>query len=135
MAMGTDLTRIGMWHVGFVAAAALGALALDIGDPASVLFGGSVMAVNLWLMRTITDGLLRGASTTDGGRRVGLAVGAMVLKFGLFLGVVAALLSRLPIDGLSFAVGVTLLLAACVVGGVRGAGEPVKGEAASGTRL
>lgn len=125
-----------MWHVGLLAAAAGGALVSSIGDPASLLFGGAVMAVNLWLMRVMTDGMLRGGATEDGGgRRVGLAVGAMVLKFGLFLGVVAVLLSRLPIDGMSFAVGVTLLLAACVAGSVRGAGGPVKGEASGGTRL
>ena len=44
-----------------------------------------------------------------------LAVAAFVLKFGLFLGLLAALFWRLPIEGMSFALGVTLLLVACVL--------------------
>jgi predicted benzoate:H+ symporter BenE len=44
-----------------------------------------------------------------------VAVAAMLLKFGLFVGLLGMLFWRLPIEGMSFAAGVTLLLVACVL--------------------
>jgi hypothetical protein len=79
------------------------------------LLGGLVMGANFWLLRIITN-VLRPGSLDPGKRgRVVLAVAAMTLKFGLFLGLLAALFWRLPIEGMSFALGVTLLLVACLL--------------------
>lgn len=127
-AMAVNLARVGKTHIGLVAAAVVLAVAWPIGDPLSLVLGGAVMGANLWLLRVITDAMVRRSAADDGGRGVGLAIGAIVLKFGLFLGLVAALLARLPIEGMSFVVGVTLLLAACVVEAVRNGAVPVKGE-------
>ena len=48
-----------------------------------------------------------------------VAVAAMLLKFGLFLGLLGMLLWHVPIEGMSFAAGVTLLLVACVLEALR----------------
>lgn len=122
------LARVGKLHIGLVGGAAGFAVVGGLGDAASVVLGGAVMGVNLWLMRIIAGAMMQGSGVSASGHRAGLAVVAIVLKFGLFLGLVAALFTRLPIEGMSFAVGVTLLLAACVVEGVRGAVAQVKGE-------
>jgi len=127
-AMAVNLARVGRTHIGLVAAAVVLAVAWPLGDPLSLVLGGAVMGANLWLLRVMTDVMVRRSAADDGGRGVGLAIGAIVLKFGLFLGLVAALLARLPIEGMSFVVGVTLLLAACVVEAVRNGAVPVKGE-------
>lgn len=126
--MAVSLARVGKTHIGLVAAAAAMAVAGGVGDPLSLVLGGAVMGANLWLLRVMTDVMVRRSASDDGGLGAGLAVGAIVLKFGLFLGLVAALLARVPIEGVSFAVGVTLLLAACVVEAVRSGAVPVKGE-------
>lgn len=125
--MEATLARVGKLHIGLVGGTAGVAAATGIGDPVSVVLGGAVMGANIWLLRVMTDAFLHRSGAGDGGRGVGLAVGAIVLKFGLFLGLVAALLGRLPIEGMSFAVGVTLLLAACVIEGMRGGVMSVKG--------
>ena len=112
--MGVDLTRIAKIHVALLAGAVALALATRWMDAASVLLGGAVMGLNLWLLRIIA-GALSAATDPQRQGRVGLALGAILLKFGLFLGLIGALFWRLPVEGMSFAVGVTLLLVACVV--------------------
>ena len=47
------------------------------------------------------------------------AVAMLVAKFGLFLGLLGLIFWRVSVDGLSFAVGITLFLAAAVVEAVR----------------
>jgi hypothetical protein len=113
--MGVDLTRIAKIHVALLAGAVALALATRWMDAASVLLGGAVMGLNLWLLRIIAGALSAAATDPQRRGRVGLALGAILLKFGLFLGLIGALFWRLPVEGMSFAVGVTLLLVACVV--------------------
>jgi len=114
--MGIDLTRISLFHVGLLGLTVAIAYATRVAEPASLLLGGAVMGANFVLLRWITNvvRLAAGGDPVDG-RRIGLAVAAMTLKFGLFLGLLAALFWRLPIEGMSFALGVTLLLVACLV--------------------
>ncbi len=109
--MAIELTRIGQFHVGLVALAAFVAYATRWLDAGSVLLGGVVMGANFWLLRVMARALLSGGE----GRRVALGIAAMVLKFGLFIGLLAVLFWRLPIEGMSFACGVTMLLLACLV--------------------
>ena len=117
--MAIDLTRISKIHVGLLGATSGVAYATHWAAPGSVLLGGAVMGVNFWLLRIITD-LLQPEALDPGKRgRVALAVGAFVLKFGLLLALLAALLWRVPIAGMSFALGVTLLLVACVCETIR----------------
>lgn len=124
--MAVDLTRVGKIHVALLAVAVAMALATRWLHAGSVLLGGVVMGLDLWLLRIIA-GLL-GVAAADPSRqgRSGLALGAVLLKFGLLLGLIAALLSYLPVDGVSFVVGITLLLVACVVEAVN-AGKAAKG--------
>ena len=110
-----DLTRIGKLHVGLLAGSGGVAYATRWVDPGSLILGGAVMGLNFWLLRLI--GKLLQPGTLDAGKRgrAALAVAAFVLKFGLFIGLLAALFWRAPIEGMSFALGVTLLLVACVI--------------------
>ncbi len=111
MAMAIELTRIGQFHVGLVGLAALIAFATRWLDAGSVIAGGVVMGVNFWLLRLIAGALLSGGEH----RRVALGIAAMILKFGLFIGLLAVLFWRLPIEGMSFVCGVTMLLLACLL--------------------
>lgn len=113
--MAVDLTRISLLHLALLAGAGALTYATRWGDPSSVLLGGAVMGANFYLLRLITN-LLRPDEFDPNKRgRAMLAVGAFVLKFALFLVLLAALFWRLPIEGMSFAAGVTLLLVACVL--------------------
>jgi predicted benzoate:H+ symporter BenE len=117
--MAVDLTRIGKVHVGLLGATGVVAYATRWMEPGSVLLGGAVMGLNFWLLRLISN-LLRPDALDPAKRgRAALAVAAFVLKFGLFIGLLAALFWHLPIEGLSFAFGVTLLLVACVIEAAR----------------
>jgi hypothetical protein len=113
--MAVDLGRIGKFHVGLLGATGSVAYMTHWIEPGSLLLGGAVMGANFWLLRLITN-VLRGDLFDPARRgRVGIAVAAMILKFGLFLGLLVALFQRLPIAGMSFALGVTLLLVACLL--------------------
>src|SRR5262245_44253433 len=113
--MGIDLRRIGRLHVGLLAAISAAAYATRWIDLGSVLLGGAVMGLNFWLLYVISKYLRPDAEEPGKRARTAMAVGAFTLKFGLFIGLLAALFWRLPIEGLSFAVGVTALLVACVI--------------------
>ncbi|HXQ23419.1 MAG TPA: hypothetical protein VN812_17210 [Candidatus Acidoferrales bacterium] len=115
--MAIDLTRIGKLHVGLLAATGGAAYMTGWVEPRSLLLGGAVMGMNFWLLKLITN-VLR-PSERPSHVRTALAIGAMTLKFALFLGLLAALFWRLPIEGMSFACGVTLLLVACLIEAAR----------------
>jgi divalent metal cation (Fe/Co/Zn/Cd) transporter len=116
--MAIDLTRIGKLHVGLLGATGSVAYATHWIEPGSLLLGGAVMGVNFWLLRLITN-VLRSSAERASRSRAAVAVAAMTLKFALFLGLLAAVFWRLPIEGMSFACGVTLLLLACVIEAAR----------------
>ena len=122
-----DLTRIAKIHVALVAGGCAVAYATRWMEPASLLLGGAVMGANLWLLRVIGRAMAASAADTGGQGRLALALGAMILKFGLFLGLIAILFWRLPIEARSFTVGVTLLLVACVLEVAQGAAIGAKG--------
>lgn len=117
--MAIDLTRITTLHIGLVGATGGLSYATHVGEPGSLLLGGAVMGANFYLLRLISNLLLPHGTAPAGRGRAGVAVAAMLLKFGLFLGLLAVLLRRVPIEGMSFAVGVTLLLVACVLEAAR----------------
>ena len=127
--MAVDLTRIGKIHVGLVGATGGVAYATHWIEPGSVLLGGAVMGANFYLLRLIANLLRPDAFDPAKRGRIVLAVAAFVLKFGLFIGLLAALFWRLPIEGMSFALGVTLLLVACVLEAARQELFGVKGVA------
>ena len=113
--MAIDLTRISKFHLGLLVVVAALAYATRWAEPGSLLLGGLVMGANFWLLRIITNVLCQGDSNSSQRGRATLAVTALTLKFGLFLGLLSALFWRLPIEGMSFALGVTLLLIACLL--------------------
>ncbi len=117
--MAIDLTRIGKLHVGLLAVTGGAAHVTHWIDLRSLLLGGAVMGVNFWLLKLITN-VLRPSERASRGRTA-LAIAAMTLKFTLFLGLLAAMFWRLPIEGMSFACGVTLLLVACLIEAARSA--------------
>ena len=104
-------------------------------EPGSVLLGGLVMGANFWLLRIITNVLHPGELDPSKRGRVTLAIAAMTLKFGLFIGLLAALFWRVPIEGMSFPLGVTLLLVACLLGGDARGAVPERSQLKWNTRL
>jgi hypothetical protein len=81
----------------------------------SLLFGGVVMGANFWVMRRLFERLL----DTRRRPRPALIMGLLLLKFSFFLGLLAVLFWRLPIDGMAFGIGATVLLVACVAAALR----------------
>jgi hypothetical protein len=77
------------------------------------------MGANFVLLLVMTRFACSAAARPDKPRRAALAVAAFVVKFALFLGLLAGLFLRLPIEGLSFAVGATPLLVAFVIEALR----------------
>lgn len=106
-------------HAGAVAAVAAASYALRIGDPFSVFLGGAVMGANFALLRIMTSYACTAVARPDHRRRAAAAAAAFVVKFALFLALLAGVFLRLPVEGLSFAVGATPLLAAFVVEALR----------------
>jgi hypothetical protein len=79
----------------------------------SFLLGGGLMQVNFWLLKKVVRTVLTTPKTGSNGRvRAALWFSAKGLLFLLLL---SALFIRYPVQAGSFAVGVSLLLLACVI--------------------
>lgn len=89
---------------------------LGYGHGLSLLLGGIVMHGNFWLLKKLVRSLL--SASSPGGPRRSRAAVWFVAKSLLFLGLLSAVLLRYPVHGQSFAVGVSLLLLACVIVGL-----------------
>jgi hypothetical protein len=113
--MAIDLTRITKLHVGLVGATGGLSYATNWGAPGSLLLGGAVMGLNFWLLRIVTNVLRPSVLDAAKPGRMAAAIAALTLKFTLFLGLLGLLFWRVPVEGMSFAVGVTLLLVACLL--------------------
>jgi len=118
------LERIEVLNLVLVVAAVLAAWLTGWLDPWSVGLGGAVMGLNVWLMK----GIVRRALRPGGPGRTAVALGLLVGKFGLFLGLLGLLFWRASIDGMGFAVGITLFLVASVVEAVRVGLQPENEE-------
>jgi hypothetical protein len=75
----------------------------------SLLLGGGVMGLNLWLMRQLARRVLAAVPR----RRTMIAL--VVAKSAIFMGLLGLLFWRAPVDALAFGVGATLLPLACVI--------------------
>jgi hypothetical protein len=103
-----DIERL---HLGLLAGTVCVAWLSGWVAPVSVLLGGAVMGVNFWLLRQLAARLLTAAP-----KRPAIVLGLVLLKFSLFIGVVALLIGRVRLDPLGFGIGATVLLLACVLG-------------------
>jgi hypothetical protein len=110
-----NLERIETVHVGLLAVCVVLAAATGWLQVGSLLLGGVLMAANFRLLKA----LVRRALQPGRGRH--LAMLLFAAKFGLFLGLLWMAFQRVPVEGVSFAVGVTLLLTASVVEALRAA--------------
>lgn len=123
-----DLARIARLHVALLAIlAGLGAVTGWM-EPGSLVLGGAVMGFNVWLLKIATNVLIAGGSDSVNSASSALAVGALILHFGILLGLSASLMWRFPIDAAAFAVGITVLLVACVIEAVHADRRGRKGE-------
>ena len=76
----------------------------------SVLFGGAVMGLNFWILRKLFSYLLN----PNAERRAVTVVALGVAKQLVFFGLVGLLFWRVELDAIAFAIGVTILLVACL---------------------
>lgn len=110
------ILRIEIWH-GILVALLVGILSFaKWGDTLSLLAGGIFMAVNFWLL---SYGVALVLTPLGRNGRVKIGIGLLALKTVIFLGLLTALFSRVTLDAVSFALGVTMLILAILVEGVR----------------
>ena len=108
-----QLERVERLHLSLLALVVASAALTNWLHPWSVAAGGGVMAANVWLMKSVVRRALR----PDG--QAGVAMAMLAGKFGLLLALLVLLFWRVSLDGMSFAVGITLFPAAAVIEAVR----------------
>lgn len=108
-----NLERIEILHAGMLGVTTILAAVTGWLQVGSLVLGSAVMGANFRLLREIVRRVVRPGNGWH------WAVALFVAKFALFLGLLMLIFWRIPVDGLSFAVGVTLLLTACVVEALR----------------
>ncbi|HWP58848.1 MAG TPA: hypothetical protein VNL14_13230 [Candidatus Acidoferrales bacterium] len=101
--------RIEAWHALLAAGALAAIVPARFLDPwafvlGSLFMGGNFLLLGLGLRWTLAPLAEKG--------RVRAGVCLLVLKMALFLGLISLLFTRVSLDGLSFAAGVSCLLAA-----------------------
>ncbi|HYC56368.1 MAG TPA: hypothetical protein VEL28_15655 [Candidatus Binatia bacterium] len=116
-----DLTRIMIVAGTIAAAAAAGAALAGTGSAAGVLLGAAFALGNFYLLRLVVSRLMTPAASGK------VTVFLIVAKFFLLFGLIAAVLYRLPIAPMSFAVGASALVVAIVVEGTL-LGAPISGQ-------
>ena len=82
----------------------------------SLIVGGVVMQVNFWLLKKVVRTALSPSAHDVGGKS--RAPIWFVAKGLFFLALLSALFIRYPVHGQSFAIGVSLLLLACMIVGL-----------------
>jgi hypothetical protein len=110
------ILRIELWHVFLLAALLVFLAPTRLIDSKSVLFGGLFMAVNFWLLSYGVAWVLRPLGSKG---RVKAGVGLLVLKIVIFLGLLTTLFFRFNIDAVSFSLGVSTLILAILLEGLR----------------
>jgi hypothetical protein len=113
--MNPRLREIERLHIGLLAVAVCAAWLTTWLAPASVLLGGAVMLANLRLLSALVGRLL----APERAGRPAAVLAIMLGKFVVFIGFLALLIWRIPIDALGFALGATVLLAAITISSLR----------------
>lgn len=114
------IMRIECWH-GVLLLILAGILApAKLIELRALVLGGLFMGINFFLL---SYGVRLVLTPLAGQGRVKAGVGLLVLKFVLFLGLVTTLFFNFEIDAISFALGVSTLLAAIVFEALRSSGK------------
>lgn len=108
--MTRDLQQIQRVHTVLVLGVAALAATTGLASGWGVLFGGAVMGLNFWILRKFFGYLL----SPDAERRAATVIALGIAKQLVFFGLVGLLFWRVDLDAVAFAIGVTVLLVACV---------------------
>lgn len=109
------LREIERLHVGLLAVAASAAWLTAWLAPVSILLGGAVMLVNFRLLAALVARLL----SPDRSGSPAVMVALVLAKFAGFVGLLALVMWRVPIDVFGFALGATTLLVAITLSSLR----------------
>lgn len=109
---GSPILWIGLWHGLLLLALLVLLVPLRFVEPWALLLGGLFMGANFLLL---SYGIRLVLTPFAAKGRIRAGVFLLFLKFALFLGLLSAVFLRLKLDALSFAVGVSSLLAAIIM--------------------
>jgi hypothetical protein len=110
------ILRIELWHAGLLVLL-LGTLAPSrLIEPTALFLGGVFMGVNFILLCYSVSWLLTPLASRG---RIRAGVTLLLLKIGLFLGLISLLFFNFPVDAISFSVGFSTLLIAIVIEALR----------------
>ena len=112
--VGPAIVRIELYH-GLLVFTLLLLVPARLLDPGGLLLGGLFMGLNFLLL---SQGILWALTPFAEKGRVLTGVFLLILKLILFLGLLLVLFFRVHFDPLSFAVGISSLLAAIVLHGI-----------------
>lgn len=101
--------RIELLHAGLIAGVCVVLLPMRLAQPGALVAGGLFMGLNFLLL---SCGIRWVLTPFAGKGRIRTGVLLLVLKLGLFLGVMSALFWRVQLDPLSFTLGFSSLLVA-----------------------
>lgn len=113
--MSSRLREIERLHLGLLVGVACVAYLTGWLAPGSILLGGLVMLANLRLLGALVARLVSPHRAGSPGAVLGIMLG----KFVVFVGVLALIIWRLPIDVPAFALGATVLLIAITLSSLR----------------
>jgi len=110
-ALAPAIIRIELLHATLIAGLWLALVPAQIVKPWDLLAGAVFMAANFLLL---SCGIRWVLTPYAGKGRVRTGIALLILKMGLFLGLISVLLLRIQVDPLSFTVGFSSLLIAIV---------------------
>jgi FtsH-binding integral membrane protein len=109
----TTIAEIQRIHLSLLGATAALAAVTSMLSPWGILFGGAVVALNLWLLQRLLYYLFSKRPS-----RMGPVIALGLAKQLLLLGLLGLLFWRVDVDAVAFALGVSLLVVACVTAAV-----------------
>lgn len=110
------ILRIELWHVAMLLGLLVTLGPAKFVEPKGLLVGGLFMGINFLLL---SYGVAWVLTPLAGRGRVKVGVGLLVLKIGIFLGLLGTLFVRVELDAISFALGFSTLLLAILLESVR----------------
>jgi hypothetical protein len=108
----SSVLRIELWHVTLLAILLASLMPFKLLDPSAFLLGGGFMALNFFLLACGVRWVL---TPLAGKGKAWVGIALLVVKFGLFLGLLSLLFFRFELNVVSFALGFSTLLVAVLV--------------------